>query len=231
VHGGDRRRALPRGPARGTLITADPEEQDLPLAARVTDAFEPTLARYTVDDLERHAGTIIGLSPELRLSYLNPAWFRFARANGGEPRISLEWPLGRSIVESWDVPYRGFYEPHYRAALATQTVWTHEYDCSTPSAHRSFHQIVYAVPAGLLVVHSLAVTLADEDDRRSTGPVAAATYVDAHGIITQCMHCRPGRRPGATERWDWIPEWTTAFPVATSHGLCETCFRFYYPAA
>jgi hypothetical protein len=195
----------------------------------VTDAFRTVLARYRIADLEQHRGAIIGLSDDLRLSYLSPAWFRFAAANGGEPRISAEWPLGRSIAESWPFPYRDFYEARYRATLRTRCVWTHEYECSAPDANRTFHQIVYPVPAGLLVVHSQRVVLgagAPPDERNTADP---ARYVGADGIVSQCMHCRRVRRAGAVECWDWIPEWATRPPTSTSHGLCETCFRFYYP--
>lgn len=177
-----------------------------------------------------HAGPIYGLSSDLRISYVNSAWFHFAAENGAEQRISSEWTLGRSVLDSMAEPLRSFCEVKFRECLRTGVVWTHEYDCSSAERYRRFHQLVYRVDdgRGLLVVDSRVV---DRPHRRSERPCAPdeASYQDEDGLICQCMHCRRVQHPREVDRWDWIPAWVTGFPRTTSHGLCPTCFRFHYP--
>jgi len=57
---------------------------------QLAEGFRDALRRYRIAELEEHAGAIYGLTPDFRLAYMNPAWFRFAEVNGGEPRISTE---------------------------------------------------------------------------------------------------------------------------------------------
>ncbi len=199
--------------------------------SQLADEFRLPLRRYSLPDLRAHSGTIYGLFSDLRLAYLNPAWFRFAAENGGEPRISEEWTLGRSILDSIPSPLRDFYERHFHECLRTATVWKHEYECSSAARYRRFHQIVYPLDdgTGLLVVNSLLVDRPHDPAERLPYAPDQRTYQDADGLICQCAHCRRVKHPGELERWDWIPEWVTGFPKATSHGFCPTCFRFYYP--
>ncbi len=198
-------------------------ENPLPFEARIADEFRSTIAGYDLSDLEDHSGTIIGLCTNLRLRYLNPAWFRFAHANGGEPRISREWPLGRAIADCWQPPFGALYGQRYRKCLRSGRVWTHEYECSDGHTPRCFHQIVYPLHGGLLVVHAESVGI-----ETSTTDMLAR-YADTEGLITQCMYCRRINWPTDAQRWDWVEAWATNFPSATSHGLCPTCHHFYYP--
>jgi hypothetical protein len=31
-------------------------------------------------------------------------------------------------------------------------------------------------------------------------------------------------------RWDWVPGWVAESPEDISHGLCDACAAYYYPA-
>lgn len=198
---------------------------------RVAEDFRPALRRWDLAELDAHGGTIYAVDADLRLGFMNQAWFRFAAANGGEPRISTEWPLGRSILECIPAPLRDFYEPAYRACFDAEEPWTHEYECSSPGRYRRYHQIVFALDdrRGLLVVNSLIVDRAYSVGGQSPTPTEASAYIDRDGLITQCSHCRRIQHASEVDRWDWIPEWVADFPLETSHGLCPVCTYFYYP--
>ena len=47
--------------------------------------FARHLRGFGEEQLERHEGPVFGLTGDLELAYLNPAWFRFARDNQGDP--------------------------------------------------------------------------------------------------------------------------------------------------
>jgi len=191
----------------------------------------PVLERWDLAELDAHAGAVYGVTSELRLGYLNAAWFRFAADNGGEPHISADWSLGRSVLASVRGPLRDFYASNYRACLDATVPWQHEYECSSTETYRRYHQIVYPLEAraGLLIVNSLVVERAR--DVAEPVPFEPEAYVGADGFITQCTHCRRVRRTAEPDRWDWIPVWVAEFPRETDHGLCGPCFRFHYPSA
>jgi hypothetical protein len=190
-------------------------------------AVAASLGRFDPVALEAHAGAIYALTADLRLAYFNRAWFRFAAENDGEPAISRDWPIGRSLLDCLPAGLDVAYVDGYRRCMRDHVPWVHEYDCSSPTRARRFHQIAYPLDAdaGVLIVNSPLVA-------RATGDAAAAPdYADAGGLLHQCMHCRRFLHTDEPDRWDFLPAWATAFPRNTSHGLCSTCFSFYYPAA
>jgi len=74
------------------------------------------------------------------LIYPNPAWFRFAQDNAGEPAISKrfgtsERPLCAVISE----PLRQFHSGAYKRALQTGEVWNHDHECSSADVYRRYH--------------------------------------------------------------------------------------------
>lgn len=59
--------------------------------------FVSLLDSFTLETLEKDSNPIYGLSADLTLNYLNPAWFTFAAENEGEPAISERFHLGTDI--------------------------------------------------------------------------------------------------------------------------------------
>ena len=59
--------------------------------------FVPLLDSFNLETLEKDSNPIFGLSADLTLNYLNPAWFAFAAENEGEPAISQRFHLGAGI--------------------------------------------------------------------------------------------------------------------------------------
>ncbi len=196
--------------------------------------FKNLLRNHNVEDLSAHSGVIYGVWADFCLSYLNPAWFRFAKENGGEPHISAEWGLGRSILDCISGEVRKFYEAKWNACLNAQEVWTHDYDCSSDMVYRRYHQIVYPMGRreGLLIVNSLIVERRHDKARMPpTGAAGQSFYLDENGFIHQCAHCRRVKNTREAERWDWVPEWVRRCPEHTSHTFGPTRFRHYYPMA
>ena len=199
----------------------------------VAEELLPALWRFDLTELDTHGGPIYGVTADFRLGYLNETWFRFAAANGGEPRISNEWRLGRSVLDCIPDVLRPFYDEGYRYCLASGRAWQHEYECSSATNYRRFHQRVIALDdgVGLLMFNSLVVERAHDPVERPPRPPAVATYTNRDGLIIQCSTCRRVKFPDEADRWDWVPEWVRDFPRHTSHGLCTPCFRHQYPHA
>ena len=193
--------------------------------------FKKLLGRRNFADLETHAGTIYGVWKDYRLAYMNPAWFRFAKENEGEPGISTDWGIGQSIMDCLSGEIKEFYASKFKTCLDSNSVWHHEYECSSDTIYRKFHQIVYPLGQreGLLFVNSLIVASAHDATHRAVEKIDEASYRDVNGFICQCAFCRRVKNYQEDERWDWIPEWVKHCPKDTSHTFCPACFRHYYP--
>ena len=190
--------------------------------------FRSLLAEFDFPALESAGGTIYGLWPDLTLAYFNLAWTTFAASNGGEPRISAEWNLNRSILDAIPSQLQPFFSSNYARCLQEGRPWEHTYDCSSSKHFRQFHMMAFPLrnAEGLLVVNSVR-----QESPHTWTPCLPweQLYRTEHGIIVQCCHCRRTRRAGKGQIWDWVPAWVKAQPTDTSHGLCAPCYGFHYP--
>ncbi len=202
----------------------------LPPDLCLTPAFAAALAPFDLAALARQADTICGLDADLRLAFLNPAWFAFAAANAGEPAVTRDWGLGRCVLEACPPVIREFYAQALAAALTAGRRWDHDYECSSPDITRRMRMSAYPLGerAGLLVVHALIA-----ETRRDAGVPPGwsfdpAVYADAHGIVHQCANCRKVRRTTGPRHWDWVPEYVANPGPMISHDLCDICLDYYY---
>lgn len=189
--------------------------------------FLELLTEFKVPALLESRDVIYGLWPDLSLAFTNAAWHKFAADNAGLPTISEQWGLGRCISDAIPEPLKSFYEDKYRDCLNTATPWEHTYECSSADTLRLFHMT--ALPIGkhraILVVNSLRIET--PMDRESATP-REATYLNRHGMIVQCAHCRRVRRREPEIGWDWVREWVREPFHSTSHTICEPCLGFYF---
>ena len=200
---------------------------------RFSPGFFDFLEPFTPEEVEQHAGSILGLWPDLRLAYFNPASLQFARDNGGDPSVILEKFLGTSVLEL--VP--DVMKPFHRQLLLscihqswkTRKPVQHRYECSSPDLFREYVMTLYRLRKGrgLLVVHSL-VRENPHDPARRPPEQPGDRYVDASGFIHQCAHCRRVRNLGQESRWDWVPGWVERPAPRTSHTFCPLCVSYYY---
>jgi len=191
--------------------------------------FAPLLGRFTERALRKHPGTVFGVWPNLVLACANPAWYRFARENGGEPSISDAWSLGASIETALG-PLRTFYASAFEECLLTRSEWDHIYECSSSQLQRKFQMKAYPLgnSEGILVVNSLVVEFphSSHADSRHTRLEA---YRDHQGLLHMCAHCRRFRREDSSGNWDWISAYVASLPENVSHGLCPICYEYHFP--
>ena len=197
---------------------------------RIDPSFRPLLDKFGTQTLRSLSGTLYGTWPDLRLAYLGPGWFSFARGNGCGTDFDSAWGLSSSLLAGIAPPLREFYESGLVECLRSGESWEHEYECSSDSAYRRYHQKAYPLGAseGLLITNSLVVERPHSADRRAHAPDELA-YVDENGFIAQCSHCRRVKNLSELERWDWVPEWVRQPRADVSHTLCPLCFGAYYP--
>jgi hypothetical protein len=189
--------------------------------------FVPLLDSFTLETLEKDSNPVFGLSADLTLNYLNPAWFTFAAENEGEPAISERFHLGTDIGVAMIGSARDYYLDIFQKILQTGEVWHHDYECSSPKKFRIYHQAVYPLYArrGLISVNSLVKE--EPHDKNACSPIIAV-YTQKNGFITQCSNCRRVQRASQSELWDWVPAYVAKMPDKCSHSFCPICFDYYY---
>jgi len=127
-------------------------------------------------------------------------------------------------------PLREHYRAHLQSALEGRALWTSEYECSSPKVFRLYRMEVQSVGqgAGLLVLHTRLQQRphAPGLDRE---PVNPGPWLDEHGLIHQCVHCRRVRRAGSDEAWDWVPQRVERVPDNATGSLCPPCIASRHP--
>ncbi len=192
---------------------------------RMASGFADVLQAFKFESLEQTTDSVFALTPDLRLSYVNPAYLHFGSENGGQP-VDVFTGIGAHVGESIAGPLRDFYLVAYQRIMDKGERWDHEYECSSPTLFRRYVQSVYPLQggAGLVVVNHLVVEqahgmpVADPDRER---------YLNRHGLIVQCSHCRCVQRQDVESQWDWVPAWVAHCPQQTTHSLCRPCFAYY----
>jgi len=140
---------------------------------------------------------------------MNPAWFQFSRANHGEPRISADWGLNRSILDAISPVLHDFYQRFFWEALNNKNPGPrppmHIYECSSANLYRRFAMTAYRLGdgKGLLVVNSLLVEQSHALANRQPSIDDMLLYCQADGSIRQCSHCCRIQHGATANRWDW----------------------------
>lgn len=198
--------------------------------ARIAPGFAAALDKFALGTLENEHGAVYALDNELRLCYFNPAWYRFAQDNHGEPGISERFPLGTPLLHAISGPLQPYYHDAYTQVLRERMVWQHDYECSSGGVYRRFHQKSYPLANGeaVIIINNPTITKPHDADAGAAQPPDETRYRDSHGLIVQCSHCRRVQRAAQTEHWDWVPAWVDRLPPRVSHSLCQPCYDYYY---
>jgi hypothetical protein len=198
---------------------------------RYINDFPTKLTGIEFKTLENSKYSIYGLSEELNLIYVNPAWVNFAQENGGNDTLLENLPLGAPITQTfYGEIIKNFYTENYMKVLDTGKPWRHEYECSSINEFRQFHQETYPLKngTGLIIINTITINLPMKDKRRNTLKAIDNRYVNDTGFITQCSNCRCTQRVKEPEVWDWVPEWLKNMPENSSHSICPICFDYYW---
>ena len=55
------------------------------------------------------------------------------------------------------------------------------------------------------------------------------SYLNPHGQVIVCVHCRCSKRVASPERWDFVPANLKPEVGNVTHGLCPICREYFYP--
>lgn len=198
---------------------------------KITDEFRAYFDGEDLEDLDNEASTIFGLDSDLRIALVNEGWTQFARENKAPAEFFEQYVLGSNYVDCLPNPLRAFFEKHIRQSIATHETWEFDYLCPTPQNFRQFRMKVLPLAggAGCLISNGILVEMPHLSEAEADANVQHS-YVADSGFITQCSHCRRTRHVVDATRWDWVPKFVESPPDNVSHGICPTCFSYFYPS-
>ncbi len=174
--------------------------------------------------IEQSRNTILGIDRDFRIIMLNQAYFAFAVANSGE-NIASDFGIGTNILDAISGPQKVYYRELFASCFDKNEPTAHEYECSSPGVFRLLKLFIYPTSQKnvLLLDHAVIV---EQSRQLNTISLSRDTYIDDHGTMHQCGHCRRVRHNDGS-RWDWL---NGAFDYPdVSHGICESCLATYYP--
>lgn len=190
----------------------------------ILPGYESLFGQFDLDEVVSSPATCIGLNRDLTMVLLNPAYYTFARDNGGSA-IPVRFGLGTNILDAIEGTLHRFFNDLFRRAMDGSAAEHFDYECSSSDVFRVFRMIMYPVADGraLLVDHSLTVST---NHNRVEAAFDTQAYTDQNGIAHVCGHCRRVRHL-ILNRWDWCPDVLQYGNV--THGLCSFCLDYYHP--
>jgi hypothetical protein len=163
-----------------------------------------------------------------RFIYCNPAWDRFAAANGAA-RLTGESVVGTNVFDAIPKVLTGVYTHAFTSASTGSRVWSKVYQCSSPEVLRKFRMRIHPIKrvGWFLVSNSLVV---ERQHRKPAIPMNEMYF--SRGIVVMCAHCRCTQRAADPTRWDFVREYLRLKGPDTlnvSQGLCSICTAYFYP--
>lgn len=175
--------------------------------------------------LETSDDVAFALDPDLRLLYRNPAWDKFALANGA-PELTNSAVIGTNLQQVIPKELLPFYTAAFEKVRTNLAAWECLYECSSPQVFRKFRmQIHLLAPSGFLVRNSLLI----ERPHQLSAPTGHDEYVNADSLIKVCMHCRCSQTATLPHRWNFVPAFLERQLTNISHSLCPFCLEYFYP--
>ncbi|MBU2501240.1 hypothetical protein KJ682_07940 [bacterium] len=189
------------------------------------------LEGFDVKELDELGNPVFAVDGDLTMVYANPAYFDFARDNGGGSDFADRWGIGCNILEAMPANLESYFRKMFSLCLEQKAPWDHQFECSSPERFRLFNQRVYPLGerSGLVVLNSLVTEVRHDPAARPPQTADPAVYCDDRGLVHQCVQCRRILRQGEAHEWDWVPAWVATPPPEVTHGFCPVCLDFYYP--
>ena len=184
------------------------------------------------NDLRNLSNTLYVVDKNYSIVDYNDGYTAFAMANDGQD-IFEKWPLGANILSAVPEVLRDVIKKMYDDVFFNNAVIEHTYDCHSPTVFRRFKMRILPYMNDFALhehckIESSSLTgahdIADDTIR--------AEYIDQHGMIHQCCHCRRIQSCTDTQNWVWVVALirrNNVFLSQISHTICPVCLLHYFP--
>lgn len=159
-----------------------------------------------------------------RLTWVNPAWVAFARANHGEAMVP-EKILGQDLLAALaDTTIRLLYQTMIQRARGGSRV-CFEYRCDAPDRRRTFQMEIQSRPGNEVEFRS---TLVHEERRPLVELLQPGRSRDPERFVRVCSWCQRIALPDRS--WVEVEQAVATLEIfkterlpRLTHGICETC--------
>ena len=191
--------------------------------------------------LSRERSPALLLDREGVILFVNEAWDRFARDNGGGERVASAALVGTRWFDhiAGEEPrrlHRLLFERAVRRlgpAAGGGVVQLNEANGPETARLVATHLEPVVGAGGVLTGVAVIHRVVRELPLSEVYPVAAGEetrWHDADGGVEQCSCCRRVRRPEEPEEWDLVPGLVAEPPEHVRFGYCALCLELHYAA-
>jgi hypothetical protein len=191
--------------------------------------------------LSRENSPALLLDREGVILFVNEAWDRFARDNGGGERVASAALVGTRWFDhiAGEEPrrlHRLLFERAVRRlgpAAGGGVIQLNEANGPETARLVATHLEPVVGAGGVLTSVAVIHRVVRELPLSEVYPVAAgeeSRWHDAAGEVEQCSCCRRVRRPQEPEEWDLVPGLVAEPPEHVRFGYCALCLELHYAA-
>lgn len=189
------------------------------LTERVDVALDPVLSLGILYDFEVAPGTVLCVDRDLKIRYLNPAWYQFMDLTG-EPAAS---ELGSGLCDGFQSKAGDYFTRALERVFEEKRPLEIDYECACRDAYRLYHLTASRLGDRYLVLnHELRFTLPHPPQEASSPPTT-------DNVAEQCPQCLRFRAEGEAT-WHWVNAWVPQPPSSDlDRSLCDNCLANYRP--
>ena len=191
--------------------------------------------------LSRENSPALLLDREGVILFVNEAWDRFARDNGGGERVASAALVGTRWFDhiAGEEPrrlHRLLFERAVRRlgpAAGGGVIQLNEANGPETARLVATHLEPVVGAGGVLTSVAVIHRVVRELPLSEVYPVTAgeeSRWHDAAGEVEQCSCCRRVRRPQEPEEWDLVPGLVAEPPEHVRFGYCALCLELHYAA-
>jgi hypothetical protein len=189
-------------------------------------AFRKHIEYLDTYTLSNSSDSIYIVNTDFHIVGYNQAYLQFATENGLSEIGSL-FGIGARVLDVVPEVLNEHYEKLWSSALNSNTVYTYDYECSSPDKYRKYHQTAYPIrnSVGLIFTNHCMIEKRREDQEHTFDK----HFLNADNYVEQCSNCRKVKDQSADYKWDWVPGLVANPYTNTNHTLCDYCLESYYP--
>lgn len=192
---------------------------------KICEQFAPFLEEIDLESIENSDDCIYFLDSDFYVKGYNSAYYNFAMANGAKD-FDQSVGIGSNLLNSLPNQLKSYFIDSFAIAKQNQTIFSHDFECSSLDTYRLYHQTAYPLPnhKGFVISNHCFIN----NLRQDLQVALSDEHIDNNSIIVQCCGCQKTKNK-KSHQWDWIPTLSTDEQERVSHSVCHNCKSHFYP--
>ena len=192
---------------------------------KLCEKFASFLEEIDLKSFENSNDCIYFLDSDFFVRGYNSAYYNFAMANGATD-FNKSLGIGSNLLNSLPKALKSYFLNAFAIAKENQTIFSHDFECSSIDTYRLYHQTAYPLPnnKGFVITNHCFIN----NHREDKAVALSEQHVDSNNLIIQCCGCQKLKNQKYL-RWDWVPSMLSNDKANVSHSICHNYKSHLYP--